>query len=84
MSTTQVATQIEVRRLETVSLSASSNVDELTGAEFFKLVGKLYEKLGYSNRVTVRIKGLAKGLENKLEFDPSPWGLDDEEWVDND
>ena len=84
MSTTQAATQVEVRRLETVSLSASSNVDELTVTEFFKLVGKLYEKLGYSNRVTVRVKGLAKKLESKLEFNPSPWGLDDEEWVDND
>jgi hypothetical protein len=70
---------VEVQRMETVTLAISDNVDELTATEFFELVGELYCKLGYSNKVSVKVKGIHPSLgSGKLEYEPHPYPLESE------
>ena len=79
---------VETTRMESVTLSCSSNVEELTVTEFFELVGELYESLGYSNKVSVKVRGLADPINGKLLYEPNPYPLeslmekymDDDEW----
>ena len=79
---------VETTRMESVTLSCSSNVEELTVTEFFELVGELYESLGYSNKVSVKVRGLADHINSKLLYEPNPYPLerlmekymDDDDW----
>ena len=74
---------IEVDRMEQITLECNDTHGDLTVTEFFELVGELYEELGYSNQVTVKIKGLSPKFKNKLKFNPiHKWELhiDDDEW----
>ena len=80
---TEATKYVQVNRSEGVTLSITPNYDELTTTEFFELVGELYESLGYSNKVVVKINGLGPKMKDKLKYNPiTMWELhiDDDEW----
>ena len=69
----KVKSKISVHAKEDVILKASNNIDELSADQFFELVGELYKKAGYVNKVTIKLHGIHNTLRSKIKITPPPF-----------